>query len=100
MTAVTINEVSSEDLVMSSESGTGKRRKKFYCRVSAASVNDSLNLTAIDPNVNSIEGYEAAAHWDGAATANNATAHTWTAGNYFLFTSTGLQSVVIIAEMK
>jgi len=100
MTAITIKEVSSKDIVMSTESGVGKRRKKFYVVATSTTDLNSLNLTAIDPDVNHIEGYCASSILVGAATAVNATAHTWTAGNYFIFTSKGRQSVVIIAEMK
>lgn len=56
MTAVTVTEISSEDMPMNLESGTGKRRKKLYIRGTSTTTGDTLDLTSYVSNLSDVEG--------------------------------------------
>jgi len=73
MTAITVTEMSREDLPVNVLSGTGKRRARIYLRATTATANETCNLATYIPNLADIEGivYETD---DGAVAA---TAGTW-----------------------
>lgn len=73
MTAITVTEMSREDLPVNVLSGTGKRRARIYLRCTTATANETCDLTSYVPNIADIEGICYATD-DGAVAAS---AWTW-----------------------
>ena len=77
MTAITVTEYSREDLPITVLNGTAKKRARIYLRFTAATVDETLDLTSIDANITDIEGIVYSTD-DGAVTSTVPTWSTYT----------------------
>ena len=77
MTAITVTELSREDLPTNVISGTGKRRIRLYLRATTATANETLDLATLVPDLADIEGIVFQTD-DGAIAAANWTWSTTT----------------------
>ena len=95
ITAVTTTEVSTEDVPITSISGTTLRRLKVYIRATTATADETLDLSTLITGISDIEGIISSTD-DGVVTSTIA---TWS-GTTLTFKMAGVQEICILVNLS